>query len=182
MITTIHCQNCGYDFEFEVTGKAAAICPSCDSQATIQPAIEPAPKQPAAIRPGSRLAPILISAAALIILAILAIGITTRKNSTFNLQPSTLEKWQYASIQWEDKRIDRDNHPGKILVTHIHIATDHPSAEGAQAMAIDTLLSAIGNYGWELVCYDGKNYIVKRPRPWPDGTFYLTDEWESIPK
>lgn len=96
--------------------------------------------------------------------------------------PSAPVLWEYAVIQWEPERFDHENHKGKILATQIHIATDRPSAAGAQAVDIDRLLTAIGDYGWELVCYDGKRYIVKRPRIWQDGSFYLTDEWQDLPK
>jgi hypothetical protein len=103
-----------------------------------------------------------------------------------------LVTWQYAAFQWQDDRFprsayDRERHDGQILVTIIKIPDDKSfqtlyADKGAQAVNIDHLLDIIGHYGWELVCFDGKNYIVKRPRDWQSGTFYLTDEWQDLPK
>jgi hypothetical protein len=98
-------------------------------------------------------------------------------------------EWEYQTIPWNSERFDSRDHPDQILVTEIYItyknglnleASDYKKLGGVSD--ISGLLNVIGHNGWELVCFDGKNYIVKRPTTWTSGRFYVSDEWEDIPK
>ena len=101
--------------------------------------------------------------------------------------PASLPRWEYAAFEWNNERYDFKNHPNQVLVTEIYIEEkSHPPYEKqlAKISKIEDLLKEIGNYGWELVCFDGKHYIVKRldivhrSDYWTNGNFYLlSDEW-----
>jgi hypothetical protein len=108
-------------------------------------------------------------------------------NSELQTPNSAIIKWQYATIEWEPQRFDHVEHRGQILTSFIHIPGDKLfdalyGQRGAAAVGIEKLLNVIGNYGWELVCFDGRQYIVKRTGDAIGGTFYITDEWEDLPK
>jgi len=101
--------------------------------------------------------------------------------------PASLPRWEYAAFEWNNERYDSQNHPNQILVTKIKIAKksqyDYEVLD-TPITKIEDLLKEIGCYGWELVCFDGKHYIVKRldivhrSDYWTNGNFYLlSDEW-----
>jgi phage FluMu protein Com len=206
MVTNVKCEHCGKLFEAEVEGKTT-YCPHCGNETRFVtgdkphvPAIrEPAKaiqKQPEFSNIKSQiqntvsflqLAALLANAGLLFLiwhqqqLPMPAPAESTSDNPATGAAPA-LPQWEYDKIEWTEKRFDREGHPGQILVTKIQIESDLYTAKGQQAVNIDDLLTVIGRFGWELVCFDGKYYIVKRPRQWRDGQFSTRDEWEPIPK
>lgn len=77
-------------------------------------------------------------------------------------------RWEYAVFEWHDMEFDSANHPDEVLATFIHFQNDAlwetAWGKGGQEIGtLDALLNRIGAHGWELVCFDGRNYIVKCP-------------------
>jgi hypothetical protein len=212
MIAKCPCEHCGVNIEFateEFLSGSSVTCPKCGQETplSVSHQAKPAPKpaEPVAATktettknltperkpevaksapPFKRDLVALFLQCLTAIAAITCAGLiyqTTHQPPPDSAKPA-LPRWEYDAFKWNDDRFDDVSHEGKIRVTMIHISTDRPSAAGAQAVDIDSLLTAIGDYGWELVCFDGKHYIVKRPRDWSDGSFSLYDEWQDLPK
>jgi len=90
-------------------------------------------------------------------------------------------KWQYAEFQWQKPEFDKEYHPNQIKDTVVHF--HWPINKDVDAPDLHLLLKAIGSRGWELVCFDGNNYICKRPvGNWPDDEFTISREWQNMPK
>jgi phage FluMu protein Com len=211
MVTNVKCEHCGKLFEAEVEGKTT-YCPHCGNETRFVTGEKPPsanPHIPSSREPAkttqkqpefsNRKSQIQNAVSFLQLAALLSIAgflfliwhqqqlplPAPAESTSANPAPAAapaLPQWEYDKIEWTEKRFDREDHPGQILVTKIQIESELYTAKGQQAVDIDALLTVIGRFGWELVCFDGKYYIVKRPRQWRDGQFSTSDEWETIPK
>src|ERR1035437_6194825 len=184
MTAICSCQNCGQNIEFDESNSGQTVtCPHCGVETMLcAPKSKNQPPSPAAQTPNKPALTFKRDWLALVFQCTTAIAVIVCAVLIYKTthQPASLPRWEYAAFEWNNDRINLNS--GKGLITKIHIDTKYQYSYDERNFKIEDLLTKIGNYGWELVCFDGKHYIVKRSDEWANGGFYLLpDEWVDLP-
>ena len=105
------------------------------------------------------------------------------KKQTAHPVPAT---WDYTTFEWHELEFDSENHSNQVQATFLNVPDNNfwkteYGETGMEAMTVNDILREAGSLGWELVSFDGKQYILKHPSGDTNPhSFYVTRQWIEL--
>ena len=179
MISQVHCEYCGHDFESEVAD-ITVTCPACSRATHVTPPNVPAATEPAPTSQPDPSPPPVIQPSTpanhQIISNILCAGIILLLLLIWQRQKSAPMRWEYRTFKWDSTQAIASYSDSKVIYRQFIIFKDttltqqgtnfeflSSESDPQMVFTITGILCYIGADGWEFCWTDGTNYIIKRP-------------------